>query len=126
MYKGAFNVDMGIITSMSVEKGGSHAWTVDGIPSAIEVNLDIQDLYEAMAITKSDSSVFKYETMNNTALMDYIANCCGINVYKPEVGQKIYMWLANEAEDISNIPNNLWSRLNEKIVTKLMNIYRGY
>jgi hypothetical protein len=36
------------------------------------------------------------------------------------------MWLANEAEDISNIPNNLWSWLNEKIVTKLMNIYRGY
>src|SRR5699024_3077837 len=43
LYKGFFNVDMGIISSMSVTKGDTGLWNADGIPCSIDVNLTITD-----------------------------------------------------------------------------------
>jgi len=42
IYKSFFNVDMGIITDMSVTKGGDCLWTADGLPTSIEVDITIK------------------------------------------------------------------------------------
>ena len=125
MYKSFFNVDMGIITSMSVERGGNCMWTVDGLPTSVEVSLTIKDLYEAMSITKTSSSEWRYDTMSNTAQMDYIANLCGINMYKPEIGRQISMWLVNNIENRAlDIPRNIWRDINQGIGSTVLNIFR--
>ena len=49
IYKGFFNIDMGIITSMSVTKGDTGQWTADGIPTSMDISLSIADLYENMS-----------------------------------------------------------------------------
>ena len=77
-YKGLFNVDMGIITSLSVTKGAEGAWTKDGLPTVVDVAITLKDLYSDMAITSSDD--IKLNFMNNIILMDYIANSCGVNI----------------------------------------------
>lgn len=126
MYKGAFNVDMGIITSMSVDKGGACQWTVDGIPTSIEVSLTIKDLYDVFSISKTTLGNWKYDTMSNTAQMDYIANCCGINMYKPEIARQVSMWLVNELyNNVVDIPRNIWRGINQGISKGVMNIFRG-
>lgn len=125
MYKSFFNVDMGIITSMDVERGGNCMWTVDGLPTSVEVTLTIKDLYEAMSITKTSSTEWKYDTMSNTAQMDYIANLCGINMYKPEIGRQISMWLVNNVENRAlDIPRNIWRDINQGIGSTVLNIFR--
>ena len=124
IYKSFFNVDMGIITSMSVSKGGDCMWTVDGLPTSIDVDLDIKDLYETMGITKSSlSNLFSYDTMSNTAEMDYIANLCGINIYKPEIGRQIDMWLTMKKNKITKIPSNIWKDINTTIGGTIMSLY---
>lgn len=127
IYKGFFNIDTGIITDMSVSKGAECQWTPEGIPTSINVSLSIKDLYNVMGITKTDSTHdWKFDTLNNTALMDYIANLCGINIFKPEVTRMIEMWyinnFANRVTDFFQV--NVWSGIQQKVQNLIMNIYR--
>ena len=127
MYKSFFNVDMGIITSMSIDKGGNCGWTVDGLPTSIEVDMTIKDLYDmAFTITPtSDTNWFKYDTLDNTAQLDYIANLCGINMYKPEIGRQLSMWIVNNGINrVLDIPRNIWSSLNTKISGSVQSFFR--
>lgn len=127
MYKSFFNVDMGIITSMSISKGGNSSWTVDGIPTSIEVDFTIKDLYDmAFTITGSSGKPWKYDTLDNTAQLDYIANLCGINMYKPEIGRQLSMWIMNELNKGFDIPRNLWLNLNQSISSRYQNFFRSY
>lgn len=120
VYKGMFNVDMGIITDMSVNKGGEGMWTPDGIPTSMEVNFTVKDLYDSMTVTGMEN--LKFDTINNTALMDYIATMCGINVFKPEISRAIDMWLVqnfqNRVYDVFKV--NIWSGINDAFQNKII------
>lgn len=127
IYKGFFNVDMGIITDMSVTKGAECQWTPEGVPTSIEVDIGIKDLYNAMSITSTESTnSWKYDTLNNTALMDYIANLCGINIYKPEITRIIDMWytnnFSNRITDFFEV--DIWGGVQQKVQNLIMGIYR--
>lgn len=126
IYKGFFNVDMGIITDMNVTKGAECQWTPEGIPTSIEVSISIKDLYSAMSITATKPTAdWKYDTLNNTSQMDYIANLCGINIYKPEIGRQIDMWLVNNFTNrFSDFFGHIWNKLSDKVQNAIMNIYR--
>ena len=67
-----------------------------------------------------------YDTLDNTCFMDYIATLCGINIYQPEVGRTLRMWLvnniANRASDISNI--GLWGNIQNSIANAITNVWR--
>lgn len=102
-YKGMFNVDMGIITSLSITRGNEGSWSREGIPTAVDVNFTIKDLYSSLTISKDDSS--SSGMINNTALMDYLANWCGININEPEVLKQIQLWIG--ASDLSKGINAL-------------------
>lgn len=126
IYKGVFNVDMGIITDMSVTKGAECQWTPSGVPTSIEVSVSIKDLYQVLSITPTTSTAWQYDTMNNTALMDYIANLCGVNMYKPEIARLIDMWWVNNISNrASDIPSNIWNNIQQKVQNTIMGIYRG-
>lgn len=123
IYKGMFNVDMGIITDMSVTKGAECQWTPEGIPTSINVSIGIKDLYQAMSITETTNKNFKYDTLNNTALMDYIANLCGINIYKPEITRMIEIWYINNFEnrlrDFFKV--DIWGNITQKVQNLIIN-----
>ena len=126
IYKGFFNIDMGIITSMSVTKGDTGQWTADGIPTSMDISLSIADLYENMSMTPTTTTNIKYDTMDNTTFMDYIANLCGVNIYTPEVGRTIRMWFVNNfvnrATDVIDI--GLWGNMQNSIANAITNVWR--
>lgn len=126
IYKGHFNIDTGIITGMSVSKGAECQWTIEGIPTSITVNIDIKDLYNLMSVSSTESTEWKFDTLNNTALMDYIANLCGINIFKPEIARMIDMWyvnnFSNRITDFFKV--NIWGGVQQKIQNAIMGIYR--
>lgn len=125
MYKGFFNIDMGLITSMSISKGDQGQWNANGVPSTLDVNFTVVDLYEAMGISKTDSTNWKYDTLNNTAEMDYIANFCGINVYKPEIGRTIAMWFVNNFTNRARdfVPINMWGNIRTSVMNAIVNTF---
>lgn len=89
-YKGIFNIDMGIITDMSVSKGSDGEWTPDGLPTTAEVSFEIKDLYDVLSMSKADSNMDK-GILSNISELDYIANSCGININEPEITRTIKM-----------------------------------
>lgn len=126
IYKGFFNIDMGIITDMHVTKGAECQWTPEGIPTSITVSITIKDLYSAMSITSTESGDWKYDTLNNTTLMDYIANLCGINIFEPEIGRIIDMWFVNKFSNRVHdfFHTDIWVGIQDRIQNFIMNIYR--
>lgn len=91
-YKGLFNVDMGLITNLSITKGEEGEWTVDGIPTVANVSFDIKDLYDDLYISKQTKEDGFHSIMSNIQELDYIANSCGINVNDQEVMRTLKMY----------------------------------
>lgn len=80
-YKSFFNVNMGIITSMSVSRGDKCKWNIQGLPTDIDVSITIKDLYQSLSIESETNQMF----CRNIDQLDFIANLCGINVNKPDI-----------------------------------------
>lgn len=78
-YKSIFNCDLGMITSLSISKGGQGNWNTLGQPVSADVTLSIRDLYGSMFVSK------RMGIISNTAQMDYLATMAGVdlNEYEP-------------------------------------------
>lgn len=90
-YKGLFNVDMGIITGLSITKGAEGEWTLDGIPTVANVSFEIKDLYNGLFMSKQQGILDSSSIMSNIQELDYIANSCGVNVNDQEVMRTVKM-----------------------------------
>lgn len=123
-YKGIFNVDMGIIEGMSFTKGSDGEWTDDGLPTVIEVSLDIKDLYNGMFMSKQEVAG-DMSIMSNITELDYIANMCGININEPDVRRTVEMYLS--LGFVSNIKDRvqlgIWGGLTQWANQKFQNIF---
>ena len=107
-YKGFFNVDMGIITSLNIAKGSSAKWTANGLPTEVDISMDIKDLYEVFMVTQSkDDGILAgaQKIINNTYLMDYLANMCGINISKVDIERAVDIY-TNLI--VNNVTDKLW------------------
>ena len=73
-YKSIFNCELGLITSLSISKGGEDMWNTMGMPITADVTVTIKDLYSNMFISKNQA------IMNNTAQMDYLSLMAGLDM----------------------------------------------
>lgn len=122
-YKGLFNVDMGIMTDLSITKGKESAWTPSGVPSTVDVSFTIKDLYSDMYMTSMKS--MKSNMMNNIILMDYISNLCGVNINEMDVIRGIDLFLT---QNIKNRITDIWHMkihvgLDQYITNKVQSIF---
>ena len=122
-YKGMFNIDMGIITDMNITKGKEGGWTKDDLPTVVDVQFTITDLYSALSLTPA-GSLFHANVMQNIAEMDYLANLCGININEPDVGRMIEMYMTLNIKNVfTDIPTNLTTGLMNKLSNKVNKIF---
>ena len=122
-YKGLFNIDMGIITDMNITKGKEGGWTKDDLPTVVEVQFTITDLYSNLSLTPT-GKMFHANVMQNIAEMDYLANLCGININEPDVGRMIEMYMTlNISNVFTDIPTNLTTGLMNKLSNKVSKIF---
>lgn len=126
-YKGIFTIEMGLITGMDITRGDKSRWTTEGLPTEVEISLQLKDLYEMLSITplvkEGDtvmSKIFPTGDLRNlaanTALMDYIGNMCGVNMNEPDLQRtvKTYWYLTGSQINASfNLTNNVFSNVNQ-------------
>lgn len=125
-YKGMFNIDMGIITEMTFNRGKEGSWTKDALPTVVDVSFTIQDLYSAMGMTSTES-MFKGTTLQNVAEMDYIANLCGININEPDTFRMVNLWCAfNMTNKVYDFIPNLSMGIEQYISTGIVNAYNNF
>lgn len=97
--KGLFNVDMGIISSLSVTKGAECRWNDFGLPTQLDISIEIKDLYNHMAMSAMAYGTLNVKNVassllgvvNNTAYMDFLANMAGLNIGQMEMGRRATM-----------------------------------
>ena len=89
-YKSMFHIDMGIITSCDIVKGETEAWTDDGLPTQVTVQLQIKDLYSVLSQASGQGGA--NHILANPAQMDYIANLCGVNIGASDIVRTITLW----------------------------------
>lgn len=123
-YKGIFNIDMGIITDMSVSKGSDGEWTPDGLPTTAEVSFEIKDLYDALSMSRADDDKDK-GILSNISELDYIANSCGININEPEITRTIKMAVTLGFTDNirDKVTMNIFGNVTQYFNQKMQNIF---
>ena len=89
--QGLFNIDMGIITDLSVAKGTEGEWTIYGVPTVAELSFSIKDMYDGMFMSATQGP-FDLSVFNNVSELDYIANSCGINLHDQEIGRVVDLY----------------------------------
>lgn len=123
-HRGMFTCDMGIITELSIEKGKEGSWTLDGLPSEVDVSLTIKDLYSVMFQTCTEQ---KKEFLSNTTFMNYLANSCGININAPDIERSINMWMMLTADKWKSklTPYSYWQKATQGFRNKIYKMYQG-
>lgn len=127
-----FNIEAGFITNISMRKGGEGCWTKDGLPTCLEISLTISDIYNNYYISTGDKGnilslnpfqtikgvVKKTPFLKNTAMLNWIANTCGVNVNKPDIIRDIEMYITHS---ITNAIPDLWTNFQHNVTDMLRN-----
>jgi hypothetical protein len=74
---GWFSCDLGIIDSISIEKGSNNSWATNGLPNEISVSLSVRDLYSSLALPE-DYSVTEFFANDN--LINFLMVTCGVDI----------------------------------------------
>lgn len=123
--KGLFNIDMGIIDSLQVSKGAECMWNDDGLPTQIDINFSIKNLYSSLAMSGSNDSI-KNLTVN-TAYMDFLANMAGCNVmmknHTADGKVNTALYELDRRISISNNINKLYNTISNRTSRAIMSLY---
>lgn len=130
---GFFHIDMGLITSMSVSKGEEGQWNDDGLPTVLDVSIEIEDLYNSvlyMSGYKSNTlNVFHVLTdplkfISNTAYMDFLANTCGVNIHTPHFERMLSIVQSLIENSATTIPSRISTSFDQAITNLIGKAYR--
>ena len=86
---GQFEVDMGVIRSLTIERGGEGKWSAEKLPREISVRINVSDMYPQMILSPG-SSHLKY----NFGMLSYIDCLAGIRYDQ-------LSWIANDKRVIN-------------------------
>lgn len=117
--KGLFHIDMGMITSMTVTKGDECAWNDNGLPTQIDIDLTIEDLYSSLSM----SGINGKSMVTNTAYMDFLANLAGLNVNQQGMGKRIKKYVELTYTNVANLPSRTFTRFSNSISNIIGNMY---
>jgi len=121
-YPGVSTCHLGIVESIDVTIPASDdAFSIDGLPMEIDVGIIVKDLYNDMMLSPAnDPGLF----VNNSSLIDYLANSAGINIVMPSVRQKTAMLAATYSSSVTDIPRNVKSVIGDNIEKSLKGLFQ--
>lgn len=133
--KGRSTIQIGMIDSLSIERGtGGIGWSVDNLPTAVDVSISIVSLEKNMNIPVCElpgpSSLFNLSMFDeDTTATDYLAALGGLGLYEQYyIGPKLSLNMANMWANLDSwaSPAHLASRFVGSAPGRLISaFYRG-
>ena len=113
---GFFSCDMGIVTDMTISKGGpsGDSWSRDGLPTEVTVNLQIKDLYNALSMNNYKTPRNVWNFLWNGPLFDYVGVACGLNMRSSEYTKKIELLTALTGNYTDDMYDYFWGSVAEQ------------
>lgn len=124
--KGLFHIDMGIIDSMSVTRGAECQWNDNGLPTQIDLQFSITNLYHHLAMSGAESNAQDKITslFTNTQYMDFLANIAGCSAMEESyVQNQIQNKLYAVGTDALRVPRGVWNSITTKGSNLLGSLY---
>lgn len=118
--KSMFNIDMGIITSLSITKGGEGEWTTDGLFTSLDISFEIKDLYNVLFMSTANGDGIGGNIVSNVTELDYIGNTCGVNINDMEIMRTVKIasavgWGGTKDTFKSKIFGSITQSINQKL-----------
>lgn len=141
--KGLFNINDGIISDLSVTRGAECQWNDDGLPTQMDLQISIEDLYSslfmsAIGATDQNSNPLtnilqefnviqklkdSFSVVQNTAMMDYLANLAGFNLANEEMLRSVKMLMKLGDNTFSQAGNDIYNRFDREIANMIKKLY---
>ena len=117
--QGWFSCSLGIVDSISIEKGGDQSWSVYGLPNEVRVSISIKDLYSALSLPANRS-----QFIANSGMMEFLMVNCGIDITNQKLSTKWKVWVAllrDILQDkVTTTTYNIGSGIRDAIADKLL------
>lgn len=117
--QGWFNCSLGIVDSISIEKGGDQSWSVYGLPNEVRVSISVKDLYSALSLPANRS-----QFIANSGMMEFLMVNCGIDITNQKLSTKWKVWVAllrDILQDkVTTTTYNIGSGIRDAIADKLL------
>lgn len=120
--EGIFSCNLGIVDSISISRS-PESWNMDGLPTEVDVTLNISDLYSALFMSPSSAPV---RFVNNSSLIEFLAVNCGLSITTPNLKKKWNVFASSIINRLTDIPGTIASAVDETInafFTKLLSVY---
>ena len=118
--QGWFSIDMGMVDSITIEKGSEQSWTVDGLPTQVKITLNIKELYSSLMMSPSTKPSYFFA---NQGLIDYLGVACGVDMTIPNVYFNFRLAKAMLVSKFKDIPNRAYYNMTQTIRNYLDGIF---
>lgn len=118
---GQFNVDLGVVTNLSITRGGmdNTSWTINSLPTEWEVSFDIVPLVDELMMTGTDHPVL---FAKNNNLLSYLGNMCGFDLIANNMDTKIEITKAFITNKFKGYPRSIENRLVDRLYSRMANL----
>ena len=117
---GVFNCNLGIVTSINIRKASNEdAWSVDGLPTEMDVTLNIKDLYSRLTMSPSNEP---WLFLNNSSMVEYLSTISGLNLITPLLRTKLSMISNVISNSVTDVPRNIGSLFTDGIEKKFRSL----
>jgi len=115
---GSFNIELGIISSLTITKGGNDetSYTIDSIATEWEVQMEITPLVDELMMTNTTHPVL---FCKNEALLGYLANFCGFDAYAFNLDTKAELAFSFIQGLWKDIPGRIENKINDSLFNLL-------
>jgi hypothetical protein len=142
--KGMFNINMGMITDLSVTRGGEAQWNDNGLPTQIDISITIEDLYNTLFITNPSSpdnnlisqspafrtgdifdlvgnlkALFNLDVVNNTEMVDFLSNLAGLNIAAQPLDRKFKLMKYLTVDGIKRSGSDLYNYFDNQVLNAI-------
>ena len=120
---GQFNVDLGVITGVTITRGGSDdtSWTINSLATEWDVTVEITPLVDELMITSTNNPVLLCKNEN---LLDYLGNFCGFDVLAHNPRTKWDMMTTFVTNSVLDWPRTIENKISDTLFNKIDRVFR--
>lgn len=121
--RGKYSTDLAVLGNLRIDRGGPEntSWTQEGIPTNIQVSFDLVPLHSSL-MGGNGRNPFLF--MDNSALLEYLGNMCGIDLNINNLSLKSELYKALLTNTITDTSSTLGRRISTKLKNKLEGFFK--
>ena len=119
---GNFHCDLGVITNVTINRGGSEeiSWSTEMLSTEWDVTIEITPLVNELMIT---SSTHPWLFCQNEMLLSYLSNFCGFDMLANNLETKIEMMKRFTDNVILDLPHSIDNKITDNLHNLLYRIF---